>query len=129
MPSNPLGRISAAGIGSDSGSNRAATDDSPGIAHRLGSPEPLREAGLRVGVEQKDPASLAGQRAGQVVTGRGLAHPAFLVQERDRVGHRGTLRRSPIPWESHTAVYRRSPGYRCRVIPGESGMHRADGAA
>ena len=39
MPSSPLGRISAAGIGSDSGSNSAATDDSPGIARIASGPQ------------------------------------------------------------------------------------------
>ncbi len=48
-----------------------------------GAPQPLRQARLRVVVDQQRPPAHVGQRAGQVVARRGLADAPLLVQRGD----------------------------------------------
>ena len=84
-PSKPVGRMSASGIGARSASYSAATLSARPTGRVASGPQkPWVRLRLGVVVDQQDPAPRPGQRAGEVVAGRGLADPAFLVQERDR---------------------------------------------
>ena len=51
--------------------------------------EPGRQVCLRIHVDAQDPVALFGERPGQVDRRRRLADAAFLVGDRDHVGHRG----------------------------------------
>src|SRR4051794_26112607 len=56
----------------------------------VGGEEPLGEAGLGIGVDEQDPASVSGERPAEMERRRGLADAPLEVAERDDVGrHRG----------------------------------------
>src|SRR5439155_21893314 len=62
--------------------------------------QPDREIRLRVEVEAEDPLADRGERATEVDGGRGLAHAAFLVRDRDHLSH-AVPPRDVLPTNAH----------------------------
>ena len=125
MPLKPLGRISASGVGSNDGSNSAATVASDAIDRVASGPKNpcVSDACGSLSISRTRRPLLAS--ASQMEAGRRLADTALLVQEGD--GKHGRTPLGASPAQLHGAI-RRPPRLKTIGAPGRRTSAQLHGA-